>query len=235
MNFLQSIVVTFCVVFSTAVFAEKEPEQNTLSSEVDPLELTAHQVIQTTTERVMKIIVDAQGYIKTDPNRFYGEVNAVLDDVVDFDSFARGVMGEYASSRRYKKLKTEEEKTQFKARMKRFSAIFKRGLVQTYATGLLAFDGNKIEILPPKKADEKGNTVTVIQHIYGSAEKPYVVHYKVRRNKTNEWKLRNLTIEAINLGKVYRSQFYSAVKQHNGDVDQAIDNWSVGPDQAEAS
>ena len=70
---------------------------------------------------------------------------------------------------------------------------------------------------------------TVVQHIYGKSEKPFVVNYKLRKDKRGHWKLRNLTIEAINLGKVYRSQFSYAAKQYNGDIDKVIDNWSVDP------
>ena len=47
-----------------------------------------------------------------------------------------------------------------------------------------------------------------------------------------------MTIEAVNLGKVYQSQFYSAAKQYKGDIDKVIDNWSVDPtgnSNAEAS
>jgi len=57
----------------------------------------------------------------------------------------------------------------------------------------------------------------------------------MRRDKKGQWKLRNVTIEAINLGKVYQSQFYSAVKQYNGDIDQVIDNWTVDPTKAQGA
>lgn len=191
--------------------------------------VTAHQVVEATTERIMVIINSAQDYFDKDPDRFFGEVEVVLGEVVDFDSFARGVMGKYASKRAYMSLTSNEEKAQFKARMARFSEIFRAGLVQTYAKGLLAFNGNRIEVLPPQSEVSGQNSVTVVQHIYGEAEKPYVVHYKLRKNKAGQWKLRNVTIEAINLGKVYQSQFSSAAKQYKGDIDQVIDNWSVDP------
>ncbi|ARN76398.1 toluene tolerance protein [Oceanicoccus sagamiensis] len=195
---------------------------------------SANDVVQATTDRVMKIITDAQVYYETDPNRFYLEIEAVLADVVDFNSFARGVMGPYASKKQYMALKTPEEKNAFKGRMKRFADTFKDGLVQTYAKGLLAFNGNRIEVLPPAEGAATEGSVTVIQHIYGESEKPYVVQYKMRKNRSGEWKLRNVTIEAINLGKVYQSQFSSAAKQYNGDIDAVIDNWSVDPTSKDA-
>lgn len=197
------------------------------------IDLTAgpHELVQATTDRVMDIIEQAKGYYGEDPQRFYEEIDSVLADVVDFKSFARGVMGTYASKKRYMALSSVEEKKAYKARMVRFSDTFKNGLVQTYAKGLLAFNGNKIEVVPPEgDIDLSGkSSVTVEQRIYGEAEKPYVVQYKLRQNRQGEWKLRNVTIEAINLGKVYQGQFSSAARQYDGDIDKVIDNWTVDP------
>ena len=201
----------------------------TKSSEDVAAGKNAYDVIEATTNNVMTVITEAQGYFEEDPERFYREIEDVLGAVVDFDSFARGVMGKYASKRAYMALSTTEEKQAFKQRMSRFSNIFREGLVKTYAKGLLAFNGNRIDVLRPKGKPAESSSITVVQHIQGEAEKPYVVHYKMRLNGDREWKLRNLTIEAINLGQVYRSQFYSAVKLHKGNVDKVIDNWSVDP------
>jgi phospholipid transport system substrate-binding protein len=231
MNFFRSIIIAACMVISAPAFTEKASEPVKAAAVITH---SAHEQVRNTTDRVMKIIEEAEQYFEKDPDRFFREVEEVLGDVVDFDSFARSVMGKYATSSRYKALKTTEQKSQFRARMERFSAVFKNGLVQTYAMGLLAFEGNKIEILPPKGEIKQGSSVTVVQHIYGRAEKPYIVHYKMRRNKAGLWKIRNVTIEAINLGKVYRSQFYSAAKQFGGDIDRVIDNWSVDPTKAQA-
>jgi len=196
----------------------------------DGTSLTAHQMVANTTGRVVSLIEEARGYINDDPERFYQEVDAILQETVDFNSFARGVMGKYASKQSYMALKTSEEKKEFRERVYRFSEVFKNGLVQTYAKGLLTFNGQRIEVVPPAEGDAvNGASVTVVQHIYGDGEKPYVIHYKVRRNKAGLWKLRNVTIEAINLGKVYQSQFYSAMKQYEGNIDKVIATWAVDP------
>ncbi|MEH6559052.1 MAG: ABC transporter substrate-binding protein [Oceanicoccus sp.] len=190
-----------------------------------------HAVVEKATKQVMEIITSAKGYYMTDPQRFYSEIESILDEMVDFDGFSRGVMGQYASKKMYSALKTDEEKAAFKERMKRFSTTFRTGLVQTYAKGLLAFNGNRIDVLPPQEGEDlSGNaSVTVTQHIFGETEKPYVVQYKLRPNRGGEWKLRNVTIEAINLGIVYRGQFSSAARLYDGDIDKVIENWSVDP------
>lgn len=189
-----------------------------------------YQIVQQTTERVLAVIKDGKGYYEKDPARFNKQVEAVMNDVVDFDSFARGVMGPYASAQRYQALPSEPDKAEFRARIQRFSETFKQGLVETYARGLLKFNGQRIETLPPRKGDDIATgSVGVVQNIYGDADKPYVVQYSMRRNHDGEWKLNNVIIEGINLGQTYRSQFASAADQYRGDLDKVIANWKVEP------
>ncbi len=194
-----------------------------------------HQIVQGTTEQVIAIIRDGKSYYDKDPARFNRQVEAVLDKVVDFDSFARGVMGPYAGAQRYQALTSEQEKSDFRARTQRFSDSFKHGLVETYAKGLLKFDGQKIETLPPHKGDDVASgSVAVVQNIYGAADKPYVVQYSMRKNRDGVWKLQNVIIEGINLGQTYRSQFAAAADHYHGDLDQVIANWHVEPQLADA-
>ncbi|HET8709742.1 MAG TPA: ABC transporter substrate-binding protein [Spongiibacteraceae bacterium] len=189
-----------------------------------------YQIVQQTTEQVLDIIRDGKTYYDKDPERFNKQIAVVMDKVVDFDSFARGVMGPYAGVQRYRALNTEQEKKDFVARIQRFSDAFKQGLIETYAKGLLKFDGQKIETLPPRKGDDvaSGN-VAVLQNIYGAADKPYVIQYSMRRNRDGAWKVQNVIIEGINLGLTYRNQFTAAADQYHGDLDKVIANWHVEP------
>lgn len=192
-----------------------------------------YQIVQQTTEQVIAIIRDGKGYYDKDPVKFNRQVETVLDKVVDFDAFARGVMGPYAGQQRYQALTTEQEKNDFRARIQRFSNTFKQGLIETYAKGLLKFDGQKIETLPPRKGDDVASgKVDVMQNIYGAADKPYVIQYSMRKNREGVWKLQNVIIEGINLGQTYRSQFASAADQYRGDLDKVIANWHVEPEVA---
>lgn len=187
-----------------------------------------HEVIDDATRRVTQVIEEARGYVDKDPERFYGEVEKILGEIVDFSSFARGVMGKYGSKRYYDTL-SNEEKAQFRDRVERFTETFRDRLIRTYAKGLLAFDGNRIEVLPLADDADLDGSVNVQQHIYGDAPQPYVVYYKLKQNREGEWKLRNVSIEGVNLGKTYQSQFASEVRKYNGDIDKVIDNWSVEP------
>lgn len=187
-----------------------------------------YQIVQRTTEKVIAAINEGKAYYDKDPERFHREVQAVLDPVVDFDGFARGVMGSYAGAQRYNALKTDAEKAAFRDQIKRFTENFRRGVVQTYAKGLLQFNGQRIETVPPRNA-QTGDSVSVVQNIYGGADKPYVVQYTLRKDRSGGWKVRNVIIEGINLGQTYRNQFAASAEANRGDIDKVIATWQVTP------
>ncbi|MEX1664963.1 MlaC/ttg2D family ABC transporter substrate-binding protein [Zhongshania arctica] len=190
-----------------------------------------HEVVANTTKELVKVIEDARSYIDKDPQRFNDEVRRIMDDVVDFQSFARGIMGKYGSRGYYESLKTEAERAQFRERVIRFTSSFKDGLINTYSKGLLGFNGNRIEVLPLASDVDLSGSVGVRQDIYGDRAKPYQVVYTLRQGSDGDWKLRNVIIEGLNLGRIYQNQFNAAVQQYNGDIDQVINNWTVAPQE----
>ncbi len=66
-----------------------------------------YQVVADTTEELLKVIEEAKGYYKEDEQRFTNEILRIMDEVVYFQSFARGVMGDFGSSTAYRQLQTE--------------------------------------------------------------------------------------------------------------------------------
>ena len=44
--------------------------------------------------------------------------------------------------------------------------------------------------------------------------------------KDGAWRLRNLIIETINLGEIYRNQFSALAKEANDDLDLVISRWN---------
>lgn len=190
-----------------------------------------YEVVAETTRELVKVIEDARSYIDKDPQRFNDEVRRIMDDVVDFQSFARGIMGKYGSRGYYESLKTEAERAQFRERVIRFTSSFKDGLINTYSKGLLGFNGNRIEVLPLASDVDLSGSVGVRQDIYGDRTKPYQVIYTLRQGSGGDWKLRNVIIEGLNLGRIYQNQFNAAVQQYDGDIDQVINNWTVAPQE----
>ena len=109
------------------------------------------------------------------------------------------------------------------------------GMVRTYGKGLLAFSGSSIEISKPKLDEAEQSRVSVEQLIYSEEAESYVVMYQMGRDKNGDWKLRNMIIENINLGEIYRNQFQSAARKENGDLDAVISQWSAVELEEESS
>jgi phospholipid transport system substrate-binding protein len=219
-NFLFVILVSFAAIFAGS--ANAETPKNTANS--DPV-----QMVQTTTESMIQLIKNAKTYYEKEPQRFHQEVLTILDPVIEFDGFARSVMGAYGSERKIKNLKTEAEKEAAREQIKRFADLFKQGLVDTYAKSLLKFNGEKIETLPLGKGEDiKKGVVSVQQKIHGSAAKPYAIQYTLKQKK-GQWKVANVIIEGINLGQTYRTQFSESADKNRGDLEKVITGWQVAP------
>ncbi len=184
------------------------------------------RIIEFTTSQIMTIIDGAPEYFDEDPDRFYGEIGAVLDATIDWRGFAKGVMGDYASSKRYKSLDEEGQKA-LREQLKTFTDIIKAGLIRTYAKGLLAFSGSKFEILDGDDIDPKARSASITQLVYGSGDRTYTVRYQMGKLRDGSWRLRNLIVEDINLGQIYQNQFASAAKAANGDIGQVVSEWNV--------
>ncbi|MFB3076554.1 MAG: phospholipid-binding protein MlaC [Lysobacterales bacterium] len=185
---------------------------------------SAYEVVRLASDRIMTIVEGAAVYADEEPDRYYRELAGVLDDVVDFSGFARGVMGPYASKSYYKSL-SSEGKSVLRGQVQRFTEQIRVGLVRTYGKGLLVFSGSRVEVQRPNEESDESNKSSIIQLIYSDASEPYVIRYQMRRSKDGVWKLRNLIVESINLGQVYRNQFQAAVRDNDGDLDAVINNW----------
>lgn len=186
----------------------------------------AHEVVRQATQAVMSTVDEAQAYIDAEPDRFYDQLQDILDPVVDFRGFARGVMGPYASSERYRSLDAEGRE-QLRGQLERFTEVMRVGLVRTYGKGLLAFGGSRIEVPELSEEEAAGSRAAVRQLIFSDGSEPYVLVYHMGRDKDGAWKLRNMVIENVNLGEIYRSQFESAARKHDGDLDQVIAGWTA--------
>jgi len=188
------------------------------------------EIIELATEQVLAAIDEARGYYDSDPDRFYAEVERILAPVVDFQGFARGVMGFHGSAEAYRQLKSEAEREAFKARISRFDPKLRETMVAGYSKGLLAVKIDSIEVVQPDDDAQRriaaGDTVQIVQRVATGEGEPFLLKYLLKPNREGEWKVRNLDVDGVDLGRVYRSQFAASVRDLGGDVDRAIDGWS---------
>jgi phospholipid transport system substrate-binding protein len=182
------------------------------------------EVIGEVTTKIMALVGEAPDYFDDDPDRYINAVGKELDSVVDFRGFARGVMGEYASSARYKTL-SDEGRDELRSQLNRFTTVLRDGMVNTYSRGLLAFGSSRIELGETEVSPGSARVASVSQYVYGEDGKVYTVKYQMGQYKDGSWKLRNLIIENINLGEIYRGQFEAAAVAAEGNLDMVIDTW----------
>lgn len=197
-----------------------------LSSTAEVNDKAPKPIIEFTTSQIMTIIDGAPEYFDEDPDRFYSEIGEVLDATIDWRGFAKGVMGEYASNARYKRLDAEGKKA-LREQLETFTGIIKSGLIRTYAKGLLAFSGSKFEIVDGDDIDPSARSASVTQLVYGSGDRTYTVRYQMGKRRDGTWRLRNLIVEDINLGQIYQNQFASAAKAAQGNVGIVVAEWDV--------
>jgi phospholipid transport system substrate-binding protein len=189
----------------------------------------AYDLVQDTTVRVMEVVVAADDYVESDPERYYSQIQDLLDPLIDFRGFARSVMGPYASSERYRSLDDAGRK-QLAAELDRFTAVMRESLVRTYSKGLLAFGGSRIELVLPEgegAGDVQSTRLSVRQLIYADNPQPYIVMYQMGRDKSGHWKLRNVIIESVNLGAIYKDQFLASAREQGGNINAVIDSWTT--------
>ncbi len=102
------------------------------STQVTAQDQTAYALVQETTVRVMEVVAGAQEYAEGDPERYYRQIQDLLDPLIDFRGFARKVMGPYASSERYRSL-DESGRQQLRDQLDRFTGVMGGSLVRHQA------------------------------------------------------------------------------------------------------
>lgn len=182
------------------------------------------RMLKQTTDHVLQLAKAAQATADLDREAYYRQVEAIAKQVVDQTYFARGVMGTYASARRYQSLKSDQERQEFRYRLDRFTEELRRSFIVTYADALLSFDGERFELEPPPSLDAESKDIMINQKII-SDPNVYLVQYRLRKNNDGNWLIANVIVEGLSMGLVYRNQFADAVERHRGDVDYVVRNW----------
>lgn len=181
------------------------------------------QVIREVTEQVMQVVSEANTYFDEEPERYYLEIDAALAALVDWRGFATAVMGDYYSRGRSM---DSAGRTNLKRQRDEFAETLREGLIRSYAKGLLAFGGAKMEVQGVEASPQSARIASVTQLVYGEADRVYTIRYQMGQYKDGAWRLRNLIIETINLGEIYRNQFSALAKEANDDLDLVISRWN---------
>lgn len=172
----------------------------------------AHDVVQQTTTTLLADLKTNKELYRTDPGAFYDALNTILGPVVDVDGISRGVM-----TVRYSRQASPEQ-------MQRFQENFKRSLMQFYGNALLEYNNQDIRVLPVSGQQDPQRTAVNMEIKDGNGTVYPLSYTMVSQDGT--WKMRNVIINGINVGKLFRDQFSQAMQDNSHDLDKVIDNWT---------
>ena len=172
---------------------------------------SAHDIVQDTTTRLLADLTANKEQYKQNPSKFYDALNTIVGPAVDVEGISKSIM-----TVKYSGKATPEQK-------KRFEENFKRSLMQFYGNALLEFKNQGITVGPAK--DESGDRTSVDMIVKGDNGATYPLSYTL--NKVGgEWKVRNVVVNGINIGKLFRDQFADAMQKNGNDLDKTINNWA---------
>ena len=172
---------------------------------------SAHELVQDTTSKMLADLTANKEQYKQDPSKFYDALNTIVGPVVDAEGISRSI----------RTVKSSRKATP--AQMQTFQENFKKGLFQFYGNALLEYNNQGITVDPAK--DESGDRTSVGMTVKGSNGAIYPVQYTLEK-VNGEWKLRNVIINGINIGKLFRDQFADAMQRNGNDLDKTINGWA---------
>ncbi|QRY81569.1 ABC transporter substrate-binding protein [Pseudomonas sp. PDNC002] len=173
-------------------------------------EQTAQQVVQQTVDALLTDLKQNKASYKSNPQAFYDTLNRILGPVVDSEGIAKGVM-----TVKYSRQASPEQ-------IKRFEETFKNSLFQFYGNALLEYDNQDIRVLNTGKQEQ--DRASVNMEVVGSNGAVYPVQYTMV-SQGGDWRLRNVIINGINIGKLFRDQFADAMQKNRNDLEKTIAGW----------
>lgn len=171
----------------------------------------AHTVVEQTTTNLLADLQANKDKYRADPAAFYNAMDAILGQVVDADGISKSVM-----TVRYSRRATPEQ-------MQRFQENFKRSLMQFYGNALLEYNNQSIRVLPNDIAQGPDRS-EVRMEVTDHKGTIYPVSYTMVK-VNGQWMMRNVIINGINVGKLFRDQFAEAMQRNAQDLDRVIDAW----------
>ena len=175
-----------------------------------------HKFIDARAQEMVAVIRNNQELFVKDPELFKEKINVIFEPMVDFRRVGASVMG-----KKYYFAATEDQRF-------RFIEIFKKSLLDNYASTLAQWGDQRIETVFPEIYEYK-KTNTVQQFLHTSSNK-YPIKYTVRDNGKSAWLIINISVNGVNLGKNFRNAFQASADKFDGDIEKVIINWSSNAD-----
>lgn len=182
--------------------------------------ISAHELVDNTTKELLSDLAANRAQYRANPQAFYDALNRIVGPVVDAEGISRSIM-----TVKYSRKATPEQ-------ISRFQDNFKRSLFQFYGNALLEYNDQGITVAPAK--DESGDRTSVDMTVKGANGAVYPVSYTLEKI-SGEWKVRNVVLNGINIGKLFRDQFADAMQRNGNNLDTTINGWAGEVAKAKAT
>jgi phospholipid transport system substrate-binding protein len=173
---------------------------------------TAVETAETGVMNLLRTVQESRGLFLTDRDSYFGAIEEVLNSIVDFNAVAMVVMNSYAESAS-------------DAQKDRFADILRATLTRFYGASLVSYEGQELAFLPSNNADADPRADTIVRMELRGGDANLELQYQMFLNENEEWKLKNLSLVGINLGRQYFTQFSALMSQNDDDIDAVLDNW----------
>lgn len=138
------------------------------------------------------------------------ELLGLLEPVVDFESFSKGVMGKY-------------HKDASPAQLDAFMDVFKHSLARLYTAALVVSEIERMSVQETISKSPTSSSVVIL--VETRVADPYTLQYNMRLDDNGDWKVRNILLDGVNIGLTFRNQFKSAMDMEKNDMDKVIQRW----------
>jgi len=174
--------------------------------------MTALETAERGVQTLLQTVQDSKSFIVNDRDRYFDAIEVVLNSFVDFEEVAVVVMSSYGDSA------TPEQ-------VDRFAEILRNTLTRFYGATLASYNGEELVFLPQSNPPADPTADQVVGMELRGADSSVRLQYQMFLNDSGEWKLKNISLGGINLGRQYFTQFSAAMTQYNNDIDQVLENW----------
>jgi len=173
---------------------------------------TAVETAEIGVKSLLSTVQETRGLFLTDRDSYFGAIEEVLISIVDFTAVAEVVMNRYAASAS-------------DAQKERFGEILRQTLTRFYGAALVSYEGQELAFLPSDNPDADPRADTIVRMELRGGDTNLELQYQMFLNENDEWKLKNLSLVGINLGRQYFTQFSALMGQNDNDIDAVLDSW----------
>ena len=174
--------------------------------------LSAVETAEMGVETLLDTVAESRDLFLSDRDRYFANVEAVLETFVDFNAVAVVVMNRFASS-------ASQTQTE------RFAILLRATLTRFYGASLVSYEGQELVFLPASTENADPLADTVVGMELRGGDSSLRLQYQMFVNENDEWKLKNLSLAGINLGRQYFTKFSALMSEHSNDIDLDMDYW----------